>query len=108
MVKRYAPALANKQHHAEPQTAAVNRVAQVANKRPVSKYMADYFTGKVSDFKKDWGVSRNLTRNEAAALFGNYAVETGSRTFQNPDIVERNNGGAGRGLAQYSHARRLP
>ncbi|MEE2904066.1 MAG: phage tail tip lysozyme [Myxococcota bacterium] len=110
MVKRYAPALASKQDNAQTQTAAVNRVEQFANKEPASRaqFMADYFTGKVGDFKKDWGVSRNLTRNEAAALLGNYAVETGSRTFQNPDIVERNNGGAGRGLAQYSHARRLP
>ena len=43
MVKRYAPALANKQHHAEPQAAAVNRVGQVANKEPASRaqYMAD-------------------------------------------------------------------
>jgi|GEM_PF-279940 len=110
MAQRYAPALASKQNNAEPQTATVRRVGQDPNKGSTSKaqYMADYFTGKAGNFKKEWGVSRNLTRHEAAALLGNYAVETGSRTFDNPDIVERNNGGAGRGLAQYSHARRRP
>ena len=109
MVKRYAPALANKESNG-PQTANVNKVGQATNNAPVSRaqQMADYFTGKTGDFKGEWGVSRNLTKHEAAALLGNYAVETGSRTFENPDIVERNNGGAGRGLAQYSHARRRP
>ena len=83
--------MANKQDNAQPHTRAVNRVGQFANKKATSKtqYMADYFTRKIGNFKRDWGVSRNLTRNEAAALLGDYAVEAGSRTFQNPTSLSK-------------------
>lgn len=43
---------------------------------------------------------------QAAALLGNAMHETGSPNLTNVDVVERNNNGKGRGLMQYTGARR--
>jgi hypothetical protein len=43
---------------------------------------------------------------QAAALVGNAMHETGSPNLTNMDVVERGNGGAGRGLMQYTGPRR--
>jgi hypothetical protein len=43
---------------------------------------------------------------QAAALVGNAMHETGSPNLSNMDVVERGNGGAGRGLMQYTGPRR--
>jgi hypothetical protein len=47
-----------------------------------------------------------LTIQQAAALLGNTIHETGSPDLSDLDVVERGNGGAGRGLAQYTGPRR--
>jgi Phage tail lysozyme len=46
-----------------------------------------------------------LNRSQAAALLGNIVHETGSPDLRNLDVVERD-GGAGRGIAQYTGPRR--
>ena len=47
-----------------------------------------------------------MNRSQAAAYLGNVIHETGSADLSNLDVVERGNGGAGRGIAQYTGARR--
>jgi len=47
-----------------------------------------------------------MSRSQAAAYLGNVIHETGSADLSNLDVVERGNGGAGRGIAQYTGARR--
>lgn len=47
-----------------------------------------------------------FTLEQAAALLGNAMHETGSPNLTNVDVVERGNGGAGRGLMQYTGPRR--
>lgn len=46
-----------------------------------------------------------MTAQQAAGLMGSWAVETGDPSFQNLDVVE-SVAGAGRGLSQYTGARR--
>jgi Phage tail lysozyme len=47
-----------------------------------------------------------LTIQQAAAFLGNVIHETGSADLSNLDVVERGNGGAGRGMSQYTGDRR--
>lgn len=54
------------------------------------------------------GRLKRMPRNAAAALVGNWVVETGSSDLSNLDIVEIGNGNAGRGLSQYTGVRRGP
>lgn len=49
-----------------------------------------------------------FTLEQAAAFLGNAMHETGSPNLTNLDVVERGNGGAGRGMMQYTDARRIP
>ena len=59
--------------------------------------------------KKDSnGKIKPLTKNQAAGLIGGFIVETGSPDLSQLDVVEKGNNNAGRGLSQYSHARRGP
>ena len=51
------------------------------------------------------GLLQPFTPEAASGLIANWIVETGSPTLTNLDVVERN-GGAGRGLSQYTHIRR--
>jgi len=53
------------------------------------------------------GAITPLTRQGASGLAGNYIVETGDPTLTNTDVVEKD-AKAGRGLAQYTSARRGP
>lgn len=43
---------------------------------------------------------------QAAALMGNWIVETGRPNLDRLDVVEKGNNGAGRGLSQYTGVRR--
>lgn len=57
------------------------------------------------------GAISPMSRESASALTGNYIVETGDRTLSNTDVVEKRRDGTdgpGRGLAQYTSARRGP
>jgi hypothetical protein len=54
------------------------------------------------------GAITPMTRQGASGLAGNYVVETGDPTLTNTDVIEKNNGNKGRGLAQYTDARRGP
>jgi len=47
-----------------------------------------------------------FTLEQASALLGNAMHETGSRNLSQLDVVERGNGGAGRGMMQYTGPRR--
>lgn len=69
------------------------------------RYAFDYLTGK-SITNDSGGRIKPLTRQQAVALIGNWMVETGSDDLSNLDVVEDGNGGAGRGLGQYTDARR--
>ena len=53
------------------------------------------------------GAIQQMPRTSASALTGNYIVETGDPTLSNTDVVEIN-AKKGRGLAQYTNARRGP
>ena len=64
-----------------------------------------FSTYKMSD--KSGGLIQKMPRTSASALTGNYIVETGDPTLSNTDIVEIN-AKQGRGLAQYTNARRGP
>ena len=48
-----------------------------------------------------------MSTSSASALTGNYIVETGDPTLSKTDVIEVN-AGEGRGVAQYTHARRGP
>ena len=54
------------------------------------------------------GVLQPMTPEAASGLIGNWMVETGSNDLTNLDVVEKNNNQAGRGISQFSHARRGP
>ena len=53
------------------------------------------------------GRIKRLTKNQAAGLIANWVVETGSPDLSQLD-VEEIDGGAGRGMSQYTGARRGP
>ena len=48
-----------------------------------------------------------MTPQQAAGLMGSWAVETGDPTLTNLDVIEKQ-ARAGRGLSQYTGARRIP
>ena len=52
------------------------------------------------------GRIKRLNKMQASGMIGSWIVETGDPTLQNIDVVERGNGGAGRGLSQYTGVRR--
>ena len=58
--------------------------------------------------KHSGGALQPMTPEAASGLIGGWIVETGSPDLTNLDVVEQNNGGAGRGISQFSHARRGP
>lgn len=64
-----------------------------------------FTTYKMNDLSN--GSITPMPRTSASALTGNYIVETGDPTLSKTDVVEVD-AGAGRGLAQYTGARRGP
>ena len=54
------------------------------------------------------GKIKPLTKKQAAGLIGGFIVETGSADLSQLDVIEDGNNNAGRGISQYSHARRGP
>ncbi len=58
--------------------------------------------------KASKGLIEPLTKEQAAALIGNWQHETGSPDLSNLDVVEIGNNGAGRGLSQWTASRRGP
>lgn len=64
-----------------------------------------FSTYKMNDLSD--GTITPMPRTSASALAGNYIVETGDPTLSKTDVVEVD-AGEGRGLAQYTHARRGP
>ena len=67
----------------------------------------DYLTGD-GIVERSGGELQSMTPEAASGLIGNWMVETGSPDLTNLDVVERNNNQAGRGISQFSHARRGP
>ena len=67
----------------------------------------DFLTGD-GIVDRSGGVLQPMTPEGASGLIGGWMVETGSDDLSNLDVVERNNNGAGRGISQFSHARRGP
>ena len=67
----------------------------------------DFLTGD-GIVDRSGGALQPMTPQGASGLIGGWMVETGSPDLSNLDVVEKNNGGAGRGLSQWSHARRGP
>ena len=64
----------------------------------------DFF---MNDIKKESeGEIDNMSKEQAAALVGNFIVETGSSDLSDLDVVEQGSG-KGRGLAQYTGPRRV-
>ena len=55
--------------------------------------------------ERSGGRLKPFTPQAASGLIANWIVETGSPTLTDLDVVEHN-GGAGRGLSQYTHIRR--
>lgn len=69
----------------------------------------DYFFGALTSKtieKMSGGKIKQMTPQQAAGLIGSWIVETGNPKLQNLDVVERG-AGAGRGLSQYTGARRV-
>ena len=58
-------------------------------------------------FEASHGRLKPMTPESAAGLIGSWVVETGSQELTNLDVVEYN-GGAGRGMSQYTGVRRWP
>ena len=58
--------------------------------------------------ERSGGVLQPMSPEAASGLIGGWMVETGSNDLTNLDVVERNNNQAGRGISQFSHARRGP
>ena len=67
----------------------------------------DFLTGQ-GIVDRSGGKIKPFSPQAAAGLLGNWAVETGSPNLSNLDVVERGNNQAGRGLSQYTDARRGP
>ena len=69
----------------------------------------DYFfnaltTDKIA--KMSGGKIPKMTKEQASGLIGSWIVETGNPSLNNLDVVEKG-AGAGRGLSQYTGARRV-
>lgn len=67
----------------------------------------DFLTGD-GIVERSGGALESMTPEAASGLIGGWIVETGSPDLTNLDVVERNNNQAGRGISQFSHARRGP
>ena len=67
----------------------------------------DFLTGD-GIVERSGGALQSMTPEGASGLIGGWMVETGSDDLSNLDVVERNNNQAGRGISQFSHARRGP
>lgn len=95
----------------EPPTPMAQKALPVSNvSRPnippdVETLHDGFTTYKMNDLSN--GSITPMPRTSASALTGNYIVETGDPTLSKTDVVEVD-AGAGRGLAQYTHARRGP
>ncbi len=74
---------------------------------PNIRYAHDFLTGDGIVDRSD-GALQSMSPEAASALIGNWAVETGSPNLENLDVVEKDNGQAGRGISQFSHSRRGP
>lgn len=68
------------------------------------KYLMGALTSSVIE-KMSGGKIKRLSPKAAAGLIGSWIVETGSKDLSNLDVVEKV-AGAGRGLSQYTGARR--
>ena len=71
------------------------------------RHAYNYLTGD-DIVERSGGVLRSMSPEGASGLIGGWMVETGSSDLSNLDVVERNNNQAGRGISQFSHARRGP
>lgn len=71
------------------------------------QYAYDWLTGSgISD--RTGGKVQPMSPEGASALLGNWMTETGDPTLTNLDIVEAGGTGPGRGISQYTAARRGP
>ena len=70
----------------------------------------DYMYGVLTSDKitqMSGGRIPKMSPQQAAGMLGSWAIETGDPTLTNLDVVEKN-ARAGRGLSQYTGARRVP
>ena len=95
----------------KPPTPMAQKIVPVSNvSRPnippdVETLHDGFTTYKMHDLSN--GSITPMSRTSASALTGNYIVETGDPTLSKTDVVEVD-AGEGRGLAQYTGARRGP
>lgn len=95
----------------KPPTPMAQKIVPVSNvSRPnippdVETLHDGFTTYKMNDLSN--GSITPMSRTSASALTGNYIVETGDPTLSKTDVVEVD-AGEGRGLAQYTGARRGP
>ena len=69
-------------------------------------YMFSVLTSpKITEMSQ--GRIQQMTPQQAAGLLGSWMVETGDPSLKKLDVVETQ-GGAGRGLSQYTGVRRIP
>ncbi len=83
----------------------VSNVSRPDIPRDVETLHDAFSTYKMNDLSD--GTITPMPRSSASALAGNYIVETGDPTLSKTDVVEVD-AGEGRGLAQYTDARRAP
>ena len=83
-------------------TSTVTRPEIPANVEQLHDGLSTY---KMSDMSG--GAIKQMPRTSASALTGNYIVETGDPTLSNTDVIEKQ-AKKGRGMAQYTNARRPP
>ena len=67
----------------------------------------DFLTGD-GIVKRSGGQLQSMSPEGASGLIGGWIVETGSEDLSNLDVVERNNNQKGRGISQFTDARRGP
>lgn len=98
--------LLNVGNEAQPITSVPSYIPQRPNIPTNVERLHDAFsTTEMSD--RSGGKIKPMTRQGASGLAGNYVVETGDPTLKNTDVIEED-AKAGRGLAQYTHSRRVP
>lgn len=95
----------------EPPTPMAKKAVPISNVSrpsipPAVETLHDGFTTYKMNELSD-GTILPMSTSSASALTGNYIVETGDPTLTKTDVVEVD-AGAGRGVAQYTNARRGP
>lgn len=108
-IKRWAGEAISSNEPAEVAIRALQASSEVPQRpnipQSVERLHDVFSTTQIAD--RSGGAIDPLTRQGASGLAGNYVVETGDPTLSQTDVIEEK-ARAGRGMAQYTHARRGP